>query len=75
MPKHAQATTVSVIVTVADEVTLEVIDDGTGTETPLAAGSGMGLANMRSRAEKLGGTFEMHNVPGGGARVAWRVPV
>jgi len=73
--KHAQATTVSVIVTVADEVTLEVIDDGTGTETPLAAGSGMGLANMRSRAEKLGGTFEMHNVPGGGARVAWRVPV
>jgi signal transduction histidine kinase len=72
--KHAQAAKFSVIVSVTDEVTLEVIDDGTGPESSVAVGVGMGLANMRSRAEKFGGTFEMQSVAGGGARVLWRVP-
>jgi two-component system, NarL family, sensor histidine kinase DevS len=73
--KHARATSLSVTVSVNDEVTLEVVDDGTGIQSPVAGGVGMGLANMRSRAEKLGGTFEMQNVPGGGTRLRWRVPV
>jgi signal transduction histidine kinase len=72
--KHARATDISVIVSVADDVTLEVLDNGTGLETPVAGRVGMGLANMRRRAEGLGGTFEMENVAGGGARVLWRVP-
>jgi signal transduction histidine kinase len=73
--KHAGATHFSVVVSVTDDITLEVIDDGSGIDLPLAASNGMGLANLRSRAEKLGGTFEVQAVEGGGTRVLWRVPL
>jgi signal transduction histidine kinase len=73
--KHAGASKFFVVVSVDDGVTLEVLDDGSGRESTVAgSGGGMGLANMRSRAEKLGGTFEMQNAAGGGTRVLWRVP-
>jgi signal transduction histidine kinase len=73
--KHAGATHFSVVVSVTDDITLEVIDDGSGIDLPLAASNGMGLANLRSRAEKLGGTFEVQAVEGGGTRVLCRVPL
>ncbi len=72
--KHARASTFSIIVAVADGVTLEVIDDGSGMQGPDSEKGGLGLANMRSRAEKLGGTFEVLDVPGGGTGIVWRVP-
>ena len=72
--KHARATNISIVVSAADEVTLEVTDDGIGLQAPVASGMGMGLANMRSRAEKLGGTFETQDVATGGTRIIWRVP-
>jgi signal transduction histidine kinase len=73
--KHAQASNFSVIVTAAEEVTLEVVDDGRGIRHPLTKGVGMGLANLGNRAEKLGGTFEVLESKGGGTRVIWRVPI
>jgi signal transduction histidine kinase len=72
--KHAQASNFSVIVSVADEVTIEVVDDGVGISSPVVGGAGLGLANLRSRAEGLGGTLEIGNPQGGGTRVIWRVP-
>ena len=72
--KHAQATHIDVTLAVTDDVSLEVADDGTGLELPLPAGEGMGLVNLRSRAEKLGGTFEVEASETGGTRVLWRVP-
>lgn len=72
--KHARATRVSVTLTVADEVILEVTDDGMGIGSPLPEGEGMGLVNLRSRAEKLGGSFEVHAAEDGGTRLVWRVP-
>jgi two-component system, NarL family, sensor histidine kinase DevS len=73
--KHAQATHFSVVVSVTDVVTLEVTDNGSGMELPLAESNGMGLANLRSRAEKLDGTCEVQAVEGGGTRVLWQVPL
>jgi signal transduction histidine kinase len=73
--KHAQASHFSVVVSMTDDVTLEVIDDGSGFELPLTENGGMGLTNLLSRAEKLGGTFEVHAADGGGTRVLWRVPI
>jgi signal transduction histidine kinase len=73
--KHAQANRFTVTVSVTDEVTLEVIDNGIGIELPQAETSGMGLANLRNRAENLGGTFEAHVPENGGTRLVWRVPV
>ena len=72
--KHAQASNFSVIVSVADEVTIEVVDDGVGISSPVVGGAGLGLANLRSRSEGLGGTLEIGNPQGGGTRVIWRVP-
>ena len=72
--KHAKATSYVVTVSVADDVSLEVRDNGVGIELPQAFGAGLGLVNLRSRAEKLGGTFEILTGDDG-TRVLWRVPV
>lgn len=72
--KHAQATRVVVILLVADDITLEVVDNGVGV-APAADGGGLGLMNLRRRAEKLGGTFEIQTVDVGGAKATWRVPI
>ncbi len=73
--KHAQATQFSVIVSAGDEVSLEVIDNGVGITSHRVGSAGMGLSNLRSRAEKLGGTLEIHDAPDGGTRLVWKVPV
>jgi len=72
--KHAQASRIAVLVAVTDEVTLEVVDNGIGF-TASADGHGLGLTNLRSRAEKLGGTFDIQPVDGGGTKAVWRVPL
>ena len=59
---------------VTDRLVLEVEDDGTGIELPLAQ-PGLGLVNIRERAEKLGGSFEIHPREGGGTRLVWTVPL
>ena len=74
--KHARATNISIVVSVADKVTLEVIDDGIGTGyRPRAPSSEWAWPTCGVRAEKLGGTFEMANAPGGGTRIVWGVPI
>jgi signal transduction histidine kinase len=72
--KHAQATKFVVTLSVSSEVTLEVADNGKGITGVLEHGAGLGLVNLRDRAEKLGGTFEVQSAQGGGTRVIWCVP-
>lgn len=72
--RHAGARTVDVRVQATrDEVELGVRDDGRGGAA--AREGGRGLRNMRTRAERLGGTCEITDAPGGGTEVTWRVPV
>jgi signal transduction histidine kinase len=73
--KHAGARRLVVEVGVTDRVTVEVTDDGTGIELPLSGSSGLGLANLRERAKKLGGTFEIFPGPDAGTRLVWSVPL
>jgi signal transduction histidine kinase len=73
--KHADAKRCSVIISVADEVSLEVSDNGSGIPLPPADGAGMGLRNLRNRAEKLGGSFLVEAREDGGTRLFWSVPV
>ncbi len=73
--KHAQATKFMVTLSVGTEVNLEVADNGKGIKLPLEGRSGLGLSNLRDRAEKLGGTFEIQSAQGGGTRVVWCVPI
>jgi signal transduction histidine kinase len=71
--RHAGAHQVEVEVTVADDVCLRVVDDGVG---PPAAGAprGKGLANMASRAERLGGSLQLRPHEPSGTALEWRVP-
>jgi len=73
--KYAQATRVVVTLSVGDGLSLEVLDNGVGLDPDLAQGSGLGLANLANRAEKLGGTLEFAAGENGGAKITWRVPL
>ncbi len=75
--RHAQARSASVsVATGAGWCTLEVVDDGSGPGVPVANGTsgGLGLGNMRRRAENLGGTLVVEAAPGSGTLLRWRVP-
>jgi signal transduction histidine kinase len=70
--RHAQATTIDVVVAAAaGRVTVEVSDDGVG---PGSSPRLSGLANMRARAEGRHGTFELLSRPAGGSQMVWSVP-
>jgi signal transduction histidine kinase len=58
----------------ADDVEIEVVDDGRGGRTP-EPGDGHGIAGMRERAALYGGSLEAGPLPGGGFRVAAHLPV
>ena len=75
--KHAQATRTLVDVTVhRNDCRLTITDDGVGLgDTSSAGGGGLGLPNLRRRAEKLRGTLSVENAPGGGTVLTWTVPI
>ena len=73
--KHAGATRVSVTVAVVgDEIVLEVSDDGDGVGPHDRTNGGRGIANMRDRAEALGGACDLRDRESGGTTIDWRVP-
>lgn len=60
-----------------DDLCVEVVDDGVGLQPAGERGSGVGLANTRSRLEQLHGTrqsFAVEPVESGGVRVTVTVP-
>ncbi len=69
--KHAQADTVTVNLRAGESgILLEVADNGDGFDIASANGDGrLGLANMRTRAERLDGTFELMSEIGKGTTV------
>jgi signal transduction histidine kinase len=72
--RHAEATTCRVSLRPgAEGIVLEIDDDGrgfdVGTTTP-----GMGLRNLRERAELIGGKLEIQSTPGDGTTVRASFP-
>jgi signal transduction histidine kinase len=70
--RHAEATAVEVLVSVADDVVVRVGDDGRGMGEEILEG---GLANLRQRARIHGGRLRVQSRPGAGTTVTWRVPL
>lgn len=70
--RHAKARTLTVVVTVDDDLTVTVTDDGVGFP---AQTTRSGLANLVSRAEQCGGSMEVGTTAGGGTRLVWSVPL
>ena len=72
--RHAGADRVTVRVAVTDtDLEIDVDDDGCG---PTAGQSGgQGLDNLRTRAQRRGGTAHIEPGEAGGASFSWRVPL
>jgi PAS domain S-box-containing protein len=76
--KHAHASAAQVFFTfTAGRIQVRIEDDGVGFDEEQffkAESQGFGLRSMRYRAEAIGGTFQIHSVPGRGTRVIVEVP-
>ncbi|VTU36981.1 sensor histidine kinase [Variovorax sp. RA8] len=74
--KHAGATRVQVRLRRAGEMLeMEIEDNGRGLDPEPGRQGGRGLHNMRSRAERLGGSLELRSVVAGGCCVVLRLPM
>ncbi|HUH71831.1 MAG TPA: PAS domain S-box protein [Mycobacterium sp.] len=70
--RHAEATKLTITVDVADQLCIDVVDNGKGIPDNI---TGSGLVNLRQRAEAVVGTFTIHDGPGGGTRLRWSAPL
>jgi signal transduction histidine kinase len=77
--KHAGSAHAQVTIGYRDQdVTVEITDDGRGVVTPVGdgrGGTGHGLIGMRERVAAFNGQLAVGPRPGGGFRVAARLPV
>ncbi|MFD6064299.1 GAF domain-containing sensor histidine kinase [Rhodococcus wratislaviensis] len=69
---HAHAHHVDVIVSVDDDLTICVTDDGIGLPDTIARS---GLRNLTTRAEQAGGTCTLTTPTTGGTRLTWTAPL
>ncbi|MBE8516427.1 sensor histidine kinase [Amycolatopsis sp. H6(2020)] len=73
--KHAGAGRVGLTLSyMADEVTLDVRDDGAGFTPGAEPGPGFGLPGMRRRVQRLAGTLHIESEPGGGTAISAVLP-
>ncbi len=71
--KHANATEAIVeLIADGDGLLVTVLDNGVGIGTP---NRNSGLANLRRRAENLGGTLRIDSRPTGGTGLQWLIPL
>lgn len=75
--RHAKAENVRILTRCNDHaVSLVVQDDGVGFDIEHGTQTtGHGLANMRARAEELGGEFEVDSTPGSGTSISFTAPM
>jgi signal transduction histidine kinase len=71
--KHANANQVVVTITAGDQLRLVVADDGVGIGE--VSTTGLGLRNLRQRAERRGGGMDIGTSREGGTRLSWYVPL
>ncbi|MFF5406775.1 GAF domain-containing protein [Streptomyces misionensis] len=72
--RHARATAVEITAEASDRtLRLAVADNGRGIDPAVTRRSG--LANLRSRAEELGGTFSLTHRDPTGTLMEWAVPL
>ncbi|MEW6363333.1 MAG: two-component regulator propeller domain-containing protein [Acidobacteriota bacterium] len=76
--RYASCSTVLVGLELSDgRIVGEIHDDGQGFDCRMVKprGGGRGLAGMKARAERLGGTLSVSSEPGNGTRVSFAIPL
>jgi len=74
--KHSGAKRAAVrIARDADELTLQIADQGVGFMPRDSERGGLGLVSMRERVSFIGGQIVIHSAPGQGTRIGVRVPL
>ena len=69
--RHSGARHVALTLDVADDVVVEVVDDGCGIDDRAARS---GLRNLEQRARRRGGELSVAALPDGGTRLRWYAP-
>ncbi len=73
--KYAQASTIEITVKSIDNaVMLRIFDNGKGFDTK-AKKTGIGLSNIKKRAQSLSGKFMLHSAPGKGCEIIVEIPL
>lgn len=70
--QHAAATKLAIAVEVADELCIDVVDNGRGLPDDIAE---TGLMKLRRRTQSIGGTLNVGGASGGGTRLRWVAPL
>ncbi|PBC40066.1 histidine kinase [Rhodococcus sp. ACS1] len=70
--RHAGADMVTVSISVYDDLTIEVADNGTGIPENAPRS---GLENLTDRARDVNGHFTIDTTPGGGTTLHWSAPL
>ncbi|NMN93944.1 GAF domain-containing protein [Antrihabitans stalactiti] len=70
--RHGHARSIRVSLSVEDNLTIEVVDDGEGVPENITPS---GLSNIRSRAQESGGDLTITPADGGGTRLTWWAPL
>ncbi len=74
--KHAQASTVSIVLArSASAITAVIEDNGSGFAPDGGSGDGLGLLGMGERLALLGGKLKLESSPGAGTTIVAEVPV
>ncbi|WP_307722961.1 sensor histidine kinase [Gandjariella thermophila] len=70
--RHAHASELAVTISVADDLVVEVVDDGIGIPDTVARS---GLHNLSRRASDAGGSCTVRRGEQGGTRLLWSAPL
>ncbi len=70
--RRAHATELSITVSVADDLVIDVTDNGIGLPDTVARS---GLGNLEQRATEVGGSCQVNRVEAGGTRLVWTAPL
>ena len=70
--RHGGPSSLAVTVTVADDLCIEVVDDGCGIPDDV---TGSGLTNLRQRAADVSGSFIIEAMPDRGTKLQWCAPL
>jgi signal transduction histidine kinase len=70
--RHSRGSTLTVTISVDDDLVIDVTDDGRGIPATVATS---GLRNLAARAEEADGSFRIETPETGGTKVVWSAPV